>query len=799
MAGRRRTRLLTVGAGVLAGALALSALSAPSQAADAVPGAQTSGDVLFPNVGNGGYDATNYDVNITWTPATVPGVTTDQSIVASTTMQAVTAGAPLSSFSLDFEGLTVDSVTVNGQPASWSRLIDAAAIKYKLVITPATPVDGPFTTVVSYRGTPTRHTDADGSFEGWNATNDGATFVNQPIGSMTGFPNNNTPSDKATYTFTLNIPTTILGGPAAAVSNGELISKTVSGERTTWVWRQTKQMASELSLISIGQYTTYEADITLASGRKLPEWSFVDPKATGAASAQTARGQFKPIIDFLESRYGPYPGNSTGMVVDVVPSGINYALETQDRPFYPGTVGASTHIHELMHQWFGDNVSPRVWNDIWLNEGPATYAEYQYPNEGAGSSTTTTEDRFFGLWNSTAATSNNWKTPPAGMTNSASLFGWWSYNRGAMTLEALKAAIGASDFATVMRQWQDRYAGTSPGTQAFIALAEEIDGRELDGFFQDWIYDPDKPAWPGKFDLTLGSTPASGAIAPGSTASYQLSVKNTGRVPLTGAKVTVDLTDVLDDATVDAGSLAPELSLTGATLTWTVPSTALGATSTVSFPAVVKSDISSGNLVAIARATTLGSTCTACSSTLGVSVNEISPAPNPTVSGTPKVGSTLTALTEGWSDGTAFSYQWLRGSSDIQGVTSKTYAVRPDDVGQLLRVRVTGTKPGQAATSRTSAPVGPVAAGDQAATPTPRISGRAQVGRTLVAEPGAWDPGVRLRYQWYVGNIAMRGADGKRFKVRQRHVGMRIFVRVTGTKPGYIPKTKTSKRTPKVT
>ncbi len=80
---------------------------------------------------------------------------------------------------------------------------------------------------------------------------------------MAGYPHNNTPADKATYTFTLDVPTILNNvagtapGTAAAVSNGELVAKTPSadGSRTTWVWEQTKQMASELAVISIGDST----------------------------------------------------------------------------------------------------------------------------------------------------------------------------------------------------------------------------------------------------------------------------------------------------------------------------------------------------------------------------------------------------------------------------------------------------------------------------------------------------------------------------------------------------------------
>ncbi|TCI99685.1 M1 family aminopeptidase [Aeromicrobium sp. IC_218] len=799
--------------------------TSPAAAAEPTAGGRTAtpADSLFPNQGNSGYDVSHYDldlrVDVTIASAHNAPSTTNLPD-ATATIEARTTGAPLSSYSFDFQGssstlaastLDVDSVTVDGVPATFSRIEsttvpDATTDTHKLVVTPATPVDGAFTTVVRYSGQPVSHRDTDGSIEGWNNTVDGATFVNQPVGSMTLFPNNNTPRDTATYTWTVDAPTKLgtsnlaVGGdrtyPAGVVSNGELLSRTPSedGSRTTWVWDQKKPQASELSFLSIGRYDIYESDITLASGRTIPEWTFIDPALSAANRATTlsTRAQLKPVLDFLESKYGPYPGNSTGLVTDNT-TGINYALETQDRPFFPNSASRSTTYHELMHQWWGNAVAPTDWNDIVLNEGPAQYSEFQFPYEGAGASTTTTEQQNFALYTSRSASSATFATAPAAMTAAGQLFGEQVYERGSISLEALRTSIGAADFDTLMRQYQATYGGgqiSGRRTAAFQDLAEDVSGRDLSAFFRTWWYTSGKPAWPVKFDLSLAGPTEQ--VDAGGAATYTVSVRNTGKVamPASGTVVTVDLADVLDDATV--GTLPTGTTLDGDTLTWTVPATALAATTSVAIPVTVDAGTTGSRLRAVARASTLGGTCTDCAPSTTVGTAPISPAPVPTIiGGTPTVGTALTADTTGWPDGTSFAYQWFVNGSAVPGATSASYTPTVEAVGLPVSVRATGTLAGFNPTSATSAAT-PVTVRGTMVTATPTIEGTLRAGEPLTVSPGTWTPGTVFTYAWRNNGTAITGATGP---VYHPTAGQVVTVTVTGTRSGFTTASATSAAT----
>jgi 5'-nucleotidase len=169
----------------------------------------------------------------------------------------------------------------------------------------------------------------------------------------------------------------------------------------------------------------------------------------------------------------------------------------------------------------------------------------------------------------------------------------------------------------------------------------------------------------------------------------------------------------------------------------------------------------------------------------------------PSITGTPAVGATLTAVPGDWSpDGVTLAYQWYVGGAKIDTASGTTYAVGPADLGKTVTVKVTGSLPGYPDASATSAPTAAIGAGT--ITPaTPSIDNVSpKVGDTLTATPHTWAPGgVTLTYQWLAGGVEISSATSATFTVTAAQLGKQISVRVTGVKDGYQSASETSAQT----
>ncbi|MFC8599669.1 hypothetical protein [Isoptericola sp. NPDC057191] len=166
-------------------------------------------------------------------------------------------------------------------------------------------------------------------------------------------------------------------------------------------------------------------------------------------------------------------------------------------------------------------------------------------------------------------------------------------------------------------------------------------------------------------------------------------------------------------------------------------------------------------------------------------------APTPTLSGTVRVGSKVTAHRGTWTSGTAVTYRWYASGAAISGATASTYTPSAAVKGKNLTVRVTGTKAGYTTTYRTSAATR-VAAGVLTA-PRPRISGTVRVGAKVSVAKGTWKPSASTyRYQWRVNGTKIRWATRSTYTLPSKYAGKKLTVTVTGSRAGYTTRSVTS-------
>ena len=523
--GQRATGFVLVLASVGVSATGAAGPGGREAGDQAVVGARSLDDPLLPQLGNGGYDARRYRIELDYDPVV------NRFDDATTTIVAV-AAERLREFSLDFQDdLDVSGVTVNGRPAEFRFVAATPDLSddpivtqpMKLVVTPhrlSQPKAGRhFTVVVRYRGTPREITDPDTSIEGWiracfpltpPQTCDGAFVVNEPMGAQSWFPSNNYPTDKARFDTIITVP-----NAKTALGIGELVGRTDNGDGTsTWHWREDDPTATYLTTATVGDFIfTEDSMVETSTGRALPVYNAIDSTATAPqlTNIRTSLAGAVAQLNFLSDLYGPYPFDSTGAVADRA-AGVGYALEVQTKPHYSGgftsgnpSINSGTHLHELAHQWVGNSVTLETWSDIWFNEGWANWSEWywQFSEQGGDDPAEIFDDLY------AATPEEDWTIAPAVLDGDpANLFvSFPTYDRGAMTVQGYREIVGDDVFFPFARAVQRRFAHGNISTAEFIDFAGRRSGLRgaerslLDDYFEQWLYGESRPTiLPDDFD-----------------------------------------------------------------------------------------------------------------------------------------------------------------------------------------------------------------------------------------------------------------------------------------------------------
>ncbi|WP_207709943.1 M1 family metallopeptidase [Actinomadura macrotermitis] len=457
------------------------------------PGAPGVGDAYFPLEGNGGYDAQHYSLDLAYDP--------DSDQLDGTVTLRARATQDLSSFDLDLSGMEVAKVEVNGRRAQFSR--DGQELK----ITPRKGLrkNSTFKVAITYGGVPKTIVGSPivfGSPYGFLHTPDGAFVGGEPNGASTWFPVNDHPSDKATYDYTITVPKGL-----QAVANGlpgGHRDRTASFSRragavpaTTFKWYENSPMASYLTTMDIGKWE-------IKDGRTpggLRNYTAVDPEliASQPGAVDFFFNTTSQATDLWNDTFGRYPFSTTGAIADDARyegQPLGFSLETQGKPVYSAVRNTSTIAHELAHQWFGDSVSPQRWQDVWLNESFATWAQWFWNEKQGGAK----------VYDQARTTYNSRPFPdPAGRPfwsvktadpQRDTMFNQRVYSGGGMALQFLREKIGDEKFFLLLRTWVKQHHHGNATTEQFVALSNKVSGQDLTPFWNAWIYSTQKPALP---------------------------------------------------------------------------------------------------------------------------------------------------------------------------------------------------------------------------------------------------------------------------------------------------------------
>lgn len=306
--------------------------------------------------------------------------------------------------------------------------------------------------------------------------------LSEPYGAYEWWPCKNDLSDKID---SIDVFVTHPNGYHAA-SNGILVAETV-GSTTTAHWKHRYPIAAYLIAIAVTDYSIYTDNFTLSQGT-LPVLNYVFPE--DLANAQFSTPTLEAVMQFYDSLIAPYPYMNEKY--GHAQFGWGGGMEHQTMSFMGG-FGYELMAHELLHQWFGDAVTCGSWQDIWLNEGFATYYtalnyerfmydQYWMPwKEGAVNYICSEIDGSVFVYDTTDV--------------SRVFSGRLSYYKGAYLLHMLRWVVGDSAFFHGNRNYFNDHYFDYAKSPDYIAHMEAASGMDLSEFFQDWLYDEGYPTY----------------------------------------------------------------------------------------------------------------------------------------------------------------------------------------------------------------------------------------------------------------------------------------------------------------
>ncbi len=435
--------------------------------------------------GDDNIDVTYYKLDLTVgvNPSSLSGIVT------------ITAKSKLSglySIFLDLKNsLAVSSVTVKGTSVKFTQTSDH---RLNITLDRYYVYEEEFTLEIKYAGVPVAGSGmiSNGSFQFYdsNAKKDIIASLSQPYGARDWWPSKDTPADKVDSSDVwITCSSNFVG-----VSNGKLVETLTNANNTkTYKWHNSYPIANYLISIAVTNYQTINDQFEYSPGKFFPIVHYVYPEKNDA-TRKAAVAKTINIMKIYSEKFGDYPflkekyGHAEfawggGMEHQTVTSMGTYAMNSEN-----------TIAHELGHQWFGDKVTCKDWQNIWLNEGFASYTECIYREGAYGISDF---NSYVNSFMSQAKTAKG-SIYVQDISSESEIFnGARSYKKGAVVLHMLRGIVGDEKFFQILKEYltEPGLAYNVAATEDFQKVAERVYGESLDYFFKEWIYGENYPKY----------------------------------------------------------------------------------------------------------------------------------------------------------------------------------------------------------------------------------------------------------------------------------------------------------------
>lgn len=399
-------------------------------------------------------------------------------IYGKTTLTVVSNLIGVNNISLSLLKLTIDSITSSGQSLMYSYNDTTLRIIPSSILNTGDTV----TLTVYYHGTPKKDSSWGGFyFAGSYAFNLGVGFDAAPHNyGRVWYPCIDEFTDRSTYSFHITTDNT-----KKAFCNGELSSVTSNANGTkTYHWNLTQSIPSYLACMAVGPYYSLERNI---AGKQVL-W------ACEMSDTNKVLNTFQNLDDAIvafENAYGPYPWNKIGYSLVPFNSGAmehasNIAIGAG---YVNGTLTYETlWAHELSHMWWGDKVTCETAEDMWLNEGFASYSEALFTQAVYGNEAYKNWIRsnhrevlqFAHIHDTQYLAMNN---VPHEYTYSTTV-----YKKGADIVHTLRYYMGDTSFFNGCGHYMNNRAFANANSFQLRDDLATSSSQNLNNFFDDWIF-----------------------------------------------------------------------------------------------------------------------------------------------------------------------------------------------------------------------------------------------------------------------------------------------------------------------